>query len=213
MIYDMKQCKSSSTQTRGNRSTVLVAIALVMVLLLPTHASAQVCNLKQTAQTVSIRNFVDPDNNLPLAVTDASNAKDIVTNLIWNRCVYGQRWKAETKQCIGSPILLTWEEALREAQDYSLTSGTTGWRLPNIKELNSIIDLQCINPPYDIGTFPDTFASENHGLWTSSPHVDNPAINGLLPRTNAWYIDLGAGILNYRDVDDDKTKNFARFVR
>jgi len=174
----------------------------VILICFSSSILAQVCNEKQIQQTISVKNFTLTE------VTNAdATATDVITGLTWNRCVYGQKWNTTTKQCIGSPVLLTWSEALLEAEK---ADDFAGWRLPNIKELNSILDLQCVNPPYDLEIFPDTFASEDRGLWTSSPHVDNSSIQ---TRTNAWYIDLGQGKLDYRDAADSTTRNFARFVK
>jgi len=172
---------------------------LAGAIILPSYTFAQACKEKQTPQTVSAGNFVFAETTNPLDGTPIGTAFHNFTNLTWNRCVYGQKWESVTQQCIGSPVLLTWQEAL-------ITASNMGWRLPNIKELNSIVDLQCINPPFDLSIFPNTYASEDNGLWTSSPHVDNPDTN----KTNAWYITLGQGKLNFRPVD---AKNFVRFVK
>ena len=190
------------------KTAILLKLVIIGIVGLPT-AYGQVCNTRQIVQTVSIKNFTLASINNGDGSTTAT-ATDQVTNLIWNRCVFGQNWNAATEQCIGSPILLSWKEALQTADQLG-----SGWRLPNIMELSSILDLQCINPPYNLTLFPDTFASENHGLWTSSPHVDTEVgQNNPVAKTNAWYIDLSSGKLNYRDIGDDiKTKNFVRFVK
>lgn len=172
------------------------------LLLIPAHSFAQVCNTKQVAETISIRNFINPDTLISLATSSGPTAKDINSNLTWDRCIYGQQWNYTTQQCDGSPVLLSWPEALQKAS-------VLGWRVPNIKELNSILNMQCTYPPFDLAIFPGTPVSEDHGLWTSSPHIGD--VSGS--RTNAWYIDLGPGLLNYRDAIDEKTKNFVKFVK
>ena len=200
-------------------STTPVILLLAQAIIFSGNAFAQACNNKEVAQTISAKNFIFTD------VVDNAGAPGSIafdnspTKLTWQRCVYGQKWNPATQECIGSPVLLSWSQALIEAERSTIDG--TGWRLPNIKELNSILDMQCINPPYNLEVFPDTFASEDHGLWTSSPHVDtepDPVNTQIKVYTNAWYIDLGVGILSHRStigdgIDDIKTKNFARFVR
>lgn len=149
-------------------------------------ANAQVCSTQNTPQTISAGNF---------DFSVAGQAKDKLTGLKWDRCVYGQSWNGIT--CTGSPAKLTWQEALQFAEDY-------GKRLPNIKELNTILDLQCVIPPINLEIFPNTPGSQANGLWSSTPYITDDTAS-----TNAWYINLGFGFVNYRAVS---TKNFVRFI-
>jgi len=199
------------------KKTFFISFFFIHTLWISTYASAQVCNTKQISRNILPNSFSYAEiQNLDSttaagAVTATATAPTInaVPGLTWNRCVYGQKWDSATKQCIGSPILLSWPEALKLAESMENIIDGSVWRVPNIKELNSILDLQCISPPYNLEIFPDTFASEAHGLWTSSPHVDNSA-----SFTSAWYIDLHQGKLSYRNADGDiSTKNFVRFVK
>jgi hypothetical protein len=148
--------------------------------------NAQICMKDITPQTISAGNF---DTSQPGLVDDK------LTKLTWDRCVYGQTWKNNT--CEGSPIKLTWKEALEIAENNNK-------RLPDIKELNTIVDLQCFSPPTNLTVFPNTPASNNNGLWTSTPYIVTDTTN-----TNAWFINLGAGLANYRDQN---IKNFVRFI-
>jgi len=153
---------------------------------------AQVCLRDVTPQTMTSANF-------DFAV--AGEVQDKLSSLIWARCVVGQSWNGTN--CVGAPKKLTWQEALVEAQ--TLNQGTDNWRLPDIKELNTIIDRQCIAPPINLTIFPDTPASQDNGLWSSTPHIVEED-----EKTNAWYITLGFGELNYREVT---STNFVRFVK
>jgi len=161
---------------------------LVSLILLTPISNAQVCMKKVTPQTVSAGNF---DLSVP------GIALNKLSGLIWNRCVYGQTWDNNKSTCIGSPIKLTWQEALQIAYNNNK-------RLPDIKELNTILDLQCIIPPINLDIFPNTPGSQFNGLWSSTPYITNDT-----DKTNAWYIDLGFGFANYRKID---VKNFARFI-
>ena len=172
-----------------NNGYIYVYMMLIMPTLLISNANAQVCMKNITPQTMSSGNF---------DFTVFGQAKNKLSGLVWDRCVYGQAWDGLT--CIGSPVKLSWQEALQVAFDNNK-------RLPDLKELNSILDLQCIVPPTNLTVFPNTPGSfdkngvNTNGLWSSTPHI--------IPdtgKTNAWYIDLGLGFTNYREVD---AKNFA----
>lgn len=172
--------------TRGLRLKTCGLIIIFFNMMLPATIMAQVCTPAVTPQTISPGNF---DFQIP------NLARDKLTGLQWHRCVYGQVWDGNT--CSGNPKKLTWAEALREAE-------INGLRLPSIKEINSILDLQCIVPPTNLEIFPNTPGSNANGLWSSTPYIPTGTA-----KTNAWYVDLGFGFANYRDVD---SKNFARFV-
>ena len=65
---------------------------------------------------------------------DGGVVRHETTGLEWQRCLLGQTW--QDGHC-GSvmPIKYTWQEALIAA------NAVEGWRLPNVKELLSIVEL------------------------------------------------------------------------
>ncbi len=90
---------------------------------------------------------------------------DTSTGLIWRRCAQGQAWTGST--CSGTPTLYTWDQAVAAAQAQALSTGVA-WRLPNVKELNSIVSLVRTYPAIDAVAFPAT-QSTTH--WTSTPYA------------------------------------------
>lgn len=96
---------------------------------------------------------------------------DNLTNLIWQQNPY--------------PDTLTWEQALMYADTLSLT-GISDWRLPNIKELQSINDESLINPSLNTNYF---IVSGVKKYWSST----------TLPNqtTKAWYLYTQFGITTY----------------
>lgn len=64
-------------------------------------------------------------------VEDGSIVRDLVNELDWRRCSYGQTWDNETSRCDGEAISVT----VDEARDL----GSDGWRLPAIEELSSLV--------------------------------------------------------------------------
>jgi hypothetical protein len=89
---------------------------------------------------------------------DGSEVTDVRTGLIWRRCSEGQSWSSST--CTGVPSLYTHEAALAH------TKIQVGWRLPNVKELSSLVDRSVVNPGIDLLIFPATPAG---AYWTASP--------------------------------------------
>ena len=171
---------------------ILCWLILPLFFLFLPLANAQICTKSVTPQTMSSGNF---------DLTAFGKAEHKLSGLIWDRCVYGQVWDGLT--CVGSPIKLTWGEALEVAMDNNK-------RLPDLKELNTILDLQCMIPPTDLSIFPNTPGSfddkgaTTNGLWSSTPYITTET-----EKTSAWFIDLGFGSTNYRKVD---TLNYARFL-
>ncbi len=99
---------------------------------------------------------------------------DNVTQLIW--------------QELPNSISQTWEQALLYAEGLNL-AGQTDWRLPNIKELQSLSDYSNVNPALNSTFFS---ALGVHNYWSSTtlkPNSTNPA--------SAWYWNTQFGITTY----------------
>ncbi|MEW6441841.1 MAG: DUF1566 domain-containing protein [bacterium] len=74
-----------------------------------------------------------------------------------------------------------WEGALEYCESLSLANHTD-WRLPNIKELSSIVDNTRYNPAIDLFYFPGT---NSCGYLSSSTHALYP--------THLWFLDFFGG--------------------
>lgn len=93
-----------------------------------------------------------PENRF---VISKNTVLDKKTGLTWQRCTLGLSGSACNQ---GVAKKYTWNQALNAA--------TKGWRLPNVKELASIIELKCYEPAINLNLFPNT---KNDYYWTSSP--------------------------------------------
>lgn len=89
--------------------------------------------------------------------------EDTETGLVWVRCSLGQEW--ENGDCIGEDEEMTWLEALDRAENLSY-GGHDDWRLPNIKELSTIVEYSCSFPAINEEIFPNT---QSEYIWSSSP--------------------------------------------
>jgi formylglycine-generating enzyme required for sulfatase activity len=85
----------------------------------------------------------------------------------------------------GADVSMTWEEALAVAARSSV-AGYTDWRLPNIKELQSICDVALSAPSVDATVFAGITPVK---AWSSTTQVPTT--------TRAWYVDLQYGIVTY----------------
>ncbi len=97
---------------------------------------------------------------------------DLVTDLIWQQIPYSDS--------------ITWEQALTFADTLTF-AGFSDWRLPNIKELQSINDESLINPSIN-QTF---FNGVNVNHYWSSTSLPNQTTKG-------WYLDTQFGVTTYQ---------------
>ncbi|WP_158587057.1 DUF1566 domain-containing protein [Motilimonas pumila] len=94
---------------------------------------------------------------------DDGTVKDIRSGLVWSVCSLGQTWSigANGKDvCSGQPTsFATWQDALIAVQtaNESTAFAANDWRLPNIKELDSIVDRSCYSPAINQSIFPNTY--------------------------------------------------------
>lgn len=133
-------------------------VLLLMLLFSSYTLLAQTCldNIEATTPTT---NFVD---NADGTITDSKRG------LMWMRCSLGQTW--QNAACVGDASVLTWQQALVSAHGY-VYANQQGWRVPNIKELASITEGQCVRPAINVEIFPNTPADD---FWTSTPSVTDP---------------------------------------
>ena len=139
--------------------------------------------------------------------------KDNRTGLQWMRCSLGQNWSESGRTCTGAVKKYTWQGA--QAQDIAKKlnamggyGGQTGWRVPTVRELQSIRycskgfalitrDLQdgqsalpsrCADghssPTIDLAAFP---ATSSILYWSSTPYPGDSSV--------AWYVFFSNGVI------------------
>lgn len=96
----------------------------------------------------------------PRLQRDGPIARDYVNKLEWMRCSVGQSWENDT--CVGEVLMMSVREAKEVVQRVSKLGGG-GWRLPTVKELQTIVSKvenrpEDTKPNIDAETFPNTFA-------------------------------------------------------
>ena len=146
-----------------------------------TNANAQTCNANIVATT--------PTNDFTVHNNGTVTHKP--TGLMWKVCSEGQNWNSSDGSCTGAATTHTWQQALQIPQSLNTGGGfanQTDWRLPNLKELKSIVELSCYSPAINETIFNSTPSAV---YWSSSPYA--------YYRNTAWGVlfDYGNDYINH----------------
>lgn len=110
----------------------------------------------------------------------------------------GLEWEQKTSG--NKDTTYTWENAQIYCEDQIGTSGTyagqSDWRLPNIKELISIVNYKNVSPAIDTTYFPNTVSNY---YWSSTTYKYTTSV--------AWYVDFFDGNVV------DRIKTYGSYVR
>ena len=110
------------------------------------------------------------------------------TGLMWMTCTYGQTYSSGS--CTDTATSGDWEDAFAAADTSNAANngdGTYGhkdWRLPNKKELSSIVDLTSNNPAINQTIFPNT---QGATYWTATPSAADDSKAFTIDFTTATY--------------------------
>lgn len=123
-----------------------------------------------------------PASNPDLVYIDHGDGTvtDVRSGLMWTQCAEGLSGVG----CdIGTAMTFTWAEALSHAVSSNF-AGHTDWRLPNIKELSSLVEDCRLQPAINDSLFPNT---PSLSFWSGSP--DAAYWN------YGWVVDFNSGIV------------------
>ena len=135
-----------------------------------------------------------PDSRYQLLNGD-TEVKDTKTGLIWQRCSLGQTWSGSS--CTGKAATYDWTNALQTAKNMG-----NEWRVPNIKELDSLVEEACYNAAINETFFPNTVSSY---YWSSSPVANDSS--------DAWVVDFYQGSDHYNSKYYKNHGYYVRLVR
>ena len=182
--YGQRLCKYRRTV----RGVVLVSLLMASLLV-----QAQTCapNILPSPPTA---NFV---------INGDGTATDQKTRLTWDQCA----WGATSGACeLGAATTMNWQDALNVGASANAINhkGRSDWRLPNLKELFSIVETCRISPAINEQIFPNTAPSN---FWPSTPtrSID-------IAGSYAWYIDFYSGYSYYYGTTRT-AKHYVRLVR
>ncbi len=121
---------------------------------------------------------------------------DQKTGLIWMRCSMGQTWNGST--CTGTASTYTFD--LADALTGTTTfAGQSDWRLPNIRELQTIVHRSAYSPAIDKAAFPNT---PNANFFAASPYAPDTSF--------VWFVSFLDGYASY---DHRHANSAVRLVR
>ncbi len=171
--------------------TLIVVLSLLSVV----NLYGQTCQTASITASTPTSRFTDNGDGTLV---------DSVTGLMWKKCSEGQSYNTATSGCDGTDVTYSWQEALQRASAANSGGGFAGhtdWRLPDIKELNSIVERQCINPAINLDIFP---ATSSWQFWSASPYADASVTDG------AWLISFDDG---HYGIGNKSNGPVARLVR
>ena len=147
-----------------------------LILCFASLAPAQTCNDHIPATTPDTR-FTDNGDG---TITDKG------TGLMWKKCIEGL---SGFDCATGTAGEFTWKEALAQpgvVNNGGGFAGYTDWRLPNFKELTSIVERKCYDPAINLTFFPNTPSSY---VWSGSAGADSSYY--------AWLVGFSNGSSDY----------------
>jgi hypothetical protein len=123
---------------------------------------------------------------------NGGEATDKKTGLTWQRCSLGQTWKGNA--CEGEIRGMTWGEAMKQ--------GSGDWRVPTLKELETIVSPGCKKPAVNDTVFPN-MRVERMLYWTSTPNN----------KSTSWTVDFFDGVSGPYNSISTPTPGAVRLVR
>ena len=180
---------TTTTSTVATTSTTSAPVTTTTTSTTST-APATTTSTVATTSTTTARTTPSYTDNGDGTVTDPT------TRLIWKRCAEGQIWSGTT--CTGTAGDYTFDQANALTGTVNFADHSD-WRLPNILELQTLVDKSVDNPMIDSVAFPRTPSSF---FWSASTDA------GSL--SDAWNVDFFDG----QASNDDKGNAYqVRLVR
>ncbi|WP_319380287.1 DUF1566 domain-containing protein [Thiomicrorhabdus sp.] len=175
-----------------NRS-VVSALFLSLLWVYPVSVTAQTCN-SAVEETTPTSDFTLNNDG---TVTHAK------TGLTWKVCSEGQTWNSADGSCSGSATAYNWQAALQAVTSLNTQGGYAGhsdWRMPNVKELASIIEFKCYEPSINLDVFKNM--ANNAYYWSNSPKIgdDAASLGVYFLRGELWSSDRDGNQLFIRLV-------------
>ncbi len=218
-LYRLTKKERKKTMTK-NRQMVRIAMLAAVLLAYPvtsvTPVRAEGEGLPATGQTLSYP--ADKNDGIagPVAVPDDGalrrgpalhykvrkdgTIKDKNTDLIWEvKCSScgglhavsnTYRWSGDGSQ----ETIWDWLDDIN-AEGGTGYAGHNDWRIPNVRELQSIVDYGVFNPAIDpiFGPTAASFAASFY--WSSTSYANNPSA--------AWFVNFNGGFVDFDAKDFD----------
>jgi|SRR3989339_1721013 len=172
---------------------MLLTILLLIGTIIPCYAG----ELPDTGQTQSYTTTFGEDHDYQPAATQPSYTDNGNGTITDNRTTLMWVKDGNSAGC-NNGATLTWEQALVFCEGLTY-AGYSNWRLPNRREMFSIVAFNTSVPAINTGYFLNTKLTY---YWTSTTYIPIT--------TNAWYVDFSDGTA-YGNLKT--TPNYVRCVR
>jgi hypothetical protein len=163
------------------KNMTIKTIITIAILFAGAARAQQVINLNMKHDWEDSRYTINGDGT----VTDTK------TNLMWKRCEEG----LSGSDCMtGTAAEYNWQEALELADGHSFAT-YSDWRLPNVKELRTIVAFDRVyKPAINSTVFPNLPGNSSHFVWSSTPTWhDNTGSDD-----DSWLVDFGQGLTGFQ---------------
>ena len=168
------------------------SIGLFSLLFLSQNATAQSCSQYITDDWTNNRYIVHGNGT----VTDQA------TNLMWKQCSEGL---SGVNCADGAQTFHTWQDALALPELLNADVGFGGyhdWRLPNIKELQSLAAYNCTAPSINATVFPYGAFEPINPYWSNSPVIDSP----LSADNRSWVLSNDGLAITFLRTSNNKVR-------
>ncbi len=141
-----------------------------------------------TSTTLSTSTIKGLPPESPTNYTDNRNGTitDNYTGLVWVKCSQGNTGSSCN---IGSPTLRAWSKARSECDDL-VFAGNSNWRMPTLKELQSIVDSGRANPAIN----KNFFSGSNYPYWASTAPAGYSS--------SRFTVVFADGVVYYKDMNN-----------
>lgn len=192
-----------------NKFCLKVSVIGTLLALSSAFSLAQECYDAPNLLTSSSKEFIVHDND---------TVTHLETRIMWARCLAGVSSRIGGVCSEGEVALLNWQEALQYVQalnDSGGLAGYTDWRLPNAKELVSVIEYGCSKPAMNTHVFPNMSEVK---VWSSTPSVNRTGETFL----KSWYADYGdsdsgngsdSGVVSFANASRQSQKYAVHLIR
>ncbi|MDD2365135.1 MAG: DUF1566 domain-containing protein [Desulfuromonadaceae bacterium] len=180
-MKNLTSCKSDKSSKSWFRIAFLLCMLLLFNASLALTATIQLPRTGQTTSYVSADDGALKTGAVPPTVRFTDNGDqtvtDTLTGLIWS------------KNANPASTTKTWQGALDYIKTLNSSSymGYNDWRLPNVTELESLIDAEKYTPALPAG-HPFSGVQSDY-YWSSTSYADSSTL--------AWYVSMYGGYVSY----------------
>ena len=139
--------------------------------------------------------LIHPNTLGAFTVNPDGTVSDSRTGLMWDQCLLGQD---HANACEGPGDPFKWQEGLAAAEAMNAKSwlGHDDWRLPNVRELRSLVERACVQPGIDRNVFLN--APTDPAVLTSSTYPGLPTAMWVVGFSDGGYVATFGKNLDHR---------------